>query len=314
MITDSYKLIFRFLKSENQSLRSLFVFSIAGNVLLLSIPFIIQQLVEQYSILVFQQATVFLILLAMIFLGGITVMRIFQMHLSERLQRRLFLKGAERVKKNILNQNVKGHQLSLSKINYFFESVNLQKSLIPLIIDGSTLAVQSAIVFILISFYHPLFFLYSALIGGGLYFVLVVMGKKTELLSYEESAKKYAVLSSLQSLANVENYTQISESTKLSNALLDYFETREARYKLFFRQSVGILLIKVTATIALLSLGGLLVVNNKMTIGQLVASELIITNLLISLFKFTYLLDYWYDSLVGLKKLETELPVDGEKQ
>ncbi len=307
MISSNYRMILDFLKPEKKSLKSMLVFSIVGNIFLLSIPFIIQQLVEQYALLVFQEPTIFLILIAMILLLGISVMRIMQMHLSERLQRRLFLKGALQIKAKIFNLKDQGNQLSLGKINYFFESVNLQKSLIPLIIDGLTLAIQAILIFTLISFYHPLFFIYSALILGALYFALISLGKKTEELSIEESKKKYNVVETLQILS-LKNKLAETDSSLFSDSLDSYFYTRELRYQSYFKQSVTILIIKIAASILLLALGGILVVSNKMTIGQFVASELIITNLLISLFKFTHLLDYWYDSLVAIHKINTYFP------
>ncbi len=303
----NYELVLRILKAEKISFRSIFIFSVVGNMLLLSIPFFISQLTEQFSILVFQQATFFLIVLAIIFLFGVAAMRLLQMNLSERLQRRLFLDGANRLRTKIFKAKQEGAAISLRKVNYLFESVNLQKSLIPLFIDGSTLAIQAIVVFILISLYHPLFMLYSALILGSLYFTLIVLGRETEQLSLAESQKKYAVFSHLQEIVQTQESDVKTQSAQLDEHLLSYFSTRDSRYKMYFKQSTIILLIKVIASAILLSLGGVLVVNNKMTIGQLIASELIVTNLLISLFKFTHLLDYWYDTVVALYKLETHL-------
>lgn len=311
MQADSFKQILKYLKLERQSLRSMLIFALVGNIMLLIIPFVIQQLVDQFSILVFQQATIFLILLALLALFGISIMRILQMHISERLQRRLFLKGVYSIKNKIVAQRKLKSNLGIDTINYVFESINLQKSLVPLIIDGLTLAIQSIIVFVLISFYHPLFFVYSALILLGLYFALIVLGRKTEALSLIESTKKYAVVNALQNMSLKNSDLEDKDLLSVENTLHDYFITRENRYQLYFRQSVTVLAIKIAASMMLLALGGFLVVKNQMSIGQLIASELIITNLLISLFKFTHLLDYWYDSHVGIHKLEKYFPDDG---
>lgn len=308
----NYKLVLRLLKSEQISFRSIFIFSVVGNMLLLTIPFFISQLTEQFSILVFQQATLFLIILAILFLFGVAAMRLLQMNLSERLQRRIFLDGTNRLRKKIFKYKQEGTQLSLQKVNYFFEYVNLQKSLIPLFIDGATLAIQAIVVFLLISLYHPLFMFYSILIIGSLYFVLVVLGRETETLSLAESQKKYAVISYLQKIAQSKEDDIKMESAELDEHLLNYFSVRDSRYSMYFKQSALILLIKVIASAVLLSLGGILVVNNKMTIGQLIASELIVTNLLISLFKFTHLLDYWYDTIVAVHKIDTQLSLGEE--
>lgn len=305
------KLLLQYLAPEKNSLKAMLVFSVASNIFLFSIPFVIQQLVEQYALLIFQEPTVFLILLAMILLVGISIMRILQMYLSERIQRRIFLRCTEQIKSSINNYKQHGTSLPIDKVNYFFESINLQKSLIPLIIDGLTLMVQASLIFVLISFYHPLFFIYSAIILGALYFALISLGRVTEKLSIEESDQKYAVVHKLQNLT-LNTQATAEDFETVSDKLVDYFTIRESRFQAYFKQSVTVLIIKVTASILLLGLGGILVVKNKMTIGQFVASELIITNLLISLFKFTYLLDYWYDTIVAVDKLQKHLPKKSE--
>lgn len=303
----NHKLILQYLMPEKNSLKAMLVFSIVSSVFLLSIPFIIQQLVEQYALLIFQEPTVFLIALAVVLLVGISIMRVLQMHLSERIQRRIFLRGTQQIKNSINDYKNQGTSLGLDKINYFFESISLQKSLVPLIIEGLTLSIQTTLIFTLISFYHPLFFIYSLLILGSMYFALIVLGRKTEQLSIEESVKKYAVLDKLQSLS-INSKAAETDFESMNDKLLDYFTVREDRYQAYLKQSITVLVIKISASVLLLGLGGILVVKNKMTIGQFVASELIITNLLISLFKFTYLLDYWYDTVVAVNKLNKYFP------
>jgi putative ABC transport system ATP-binding protein len=311
MSQTTHFVVLQFLKQNKKGIKAIFIFSLLGNIFLLAIPFIIQQLVEQYAILVFQQATFFLIVLAVIFLSGIAIMRVLQMHLSERLQRRIFLDGIRRLKNNIFSANKLDKKLDFKSTNYIFETVNLQKSLVPLIVDGSTLAVQTILVSLVISFYHPLFFLYSTLIFIGLYYVLIVLGKKTEMYALEESRRKYDIVDSLQKASNQTNLDTTAVSNEVEEKSYEYFVARELRYKYYFKQALYILVIKIVASVLLLSLGGLLVVKNRMTIGQFVATELIVTNLLISLFKVTYLIDYWFDTVVGIFKLEKFLP-DGD--
>ena len=125
-----FKDLFEYLKSDKQSIKSMLIFTAASSLLILSIPFLIQTLIQQYTLLVFQPSTIFLILLVGLFLISITIMRVLQMHLSEHLQRRLFLKAikdAQALAKKAHDQN---RPMSKKKWNYIFESIFLQKSLI----------------------------------------------------------------------------------------------------------------------------------------------------------------------------------------
>lgn len=274
------------------------VFASVSSVLILAIPFLIQTLIQQYTLLVFQPSTIFLIICISIFLAGITIMRVLQMHLSEYLQRRLFLNAiqdAQRLAKTAKDNN---QSMDKKKWNYIFESISLQKSLIPLFFDGFTFVLQVLLVLILISIYHPFFVIYSLALMFAFYWVTVVMGKKPLQFAIMESTRKHDLIYGLQA-----DNGEGSQGLDFEDQLLDYFLVREKRYTYYVRQAIGLFIIKILAAILLLVVGGLLVFKNQMTIGQLIASELIVTNLLISLFKFSNILDYYYDSAAAIKKL-----------
>jgi putative ABC transport system ATP-binding protein len=288
-----------YFKGDKKSIRAMLIFAAASSFLILSIPFLIQTLIQQYTLLVFQQSTVFLIFSIGLFLVGITTMRILQMHLSEYLQRRLFLKSIEDVKNYVSKAHESGKSAHKKKFNYLFESISLQKSIIPLFFDGFTFLMQSVLVMILISIYHPFFVMYCIVLIAAFYWVAIVMGRKTFNLAVAESNKKYELIGELQAQS-----LDGAEDINVEAELLAYFTVREERYANYMRQSIGLFIIKILAATLLLIIGGILVFQNQMTIGQLIASELIVTSLLISLFKFSNILDYYYDSAVAIKKLK----------
>ena len=288
-----------YFKADKKSIRAMLIFATASSFLVLSIPFLIQTLIQQYTLLVFQQSTIFLVFSIGLFLVGITVMRVLQMHLSEYLQRRLFLKAIEDTKNYASKSHESKKSISKKKLNYIFESVSLQKSIIPLFFDGFTFLLQSALVMILISIYHPFFVIYCVGLVSAFYWVTIVMGKKTLYLAILESNKKYQLIEELQA-SSLERPGDINVEAEV----LEYFNLREQKYANYMRQSIGLFIIKILAATLLLIVGGVLVFQNQMTIGQLIASELIVTSLLISLFKFSNILDYYYDSAVAIKKLK----------
>ena len=75
---------------------------------------------------------------------------------------------------------------------------------------------------------------------------------------------------------------------------------------------------KVLVTAGLLAIGGILVLNQEMNIGQFVAAEIIILLIISSVEKLTLGLESFYDILTSLEKLgqvvDKELePQEGEK-
>lgn len=297
------QLLFQLLVSEKINIRAFFIFSIASSILLLAIPFGIQSLVEQLTLLYFQQSTLFLLICITLFLIGIGIMRALQLLLNERFQRRLFFDLANDLQHSLQVLN-KPHLNLQKKINHFFEIIALQKTSTYLIFDGLTLVLQTVIGLLIISIYHPLFFVYSACIAAALYYVLRVLGRGVFDLALKESKSKYEIVHHLQQMALNPSPTSNRQTEEL---LSQYLWARENKFRVHFKQSLGLVIIQIVASCLLLAIGGVLVFKQKMTLGQFIAGELIITNVLISIFKFSNILDYWYDSLVSVYKIDQTL-------
>lgn len=298
--------LFEYLAQEKSSIKSILLFAMTGNLLLLSIPFFIQIVLQQFSILIFQQSTFFLILIIFFSLIGIAILRMTQTHISERLQRRVFLFTLNKISQPLNNITTHQEKSSLNHLNYLNEGVTLQKNLIHLIIDGANLFLQAIIVVLLISIYHPFFILYSILLLAAIFGSIIFLAKPAFNSAMAESDSKYELMNQMQNLSLSPTSPEVAKVT-IDNLTTDYFLKREAAFKIYFKQSIIILLIKVIASILLISAGGLLIINNQMSIGQLFASELLITSLLISLFKLTSLLDYWYSTLISFYKINKQI-------
>ncbi len=297
------QLLLQLLISEKINIRAFFIFSVASSVLLLAIPFGIQSLVEQFTLLYYQQSTLFLLICITFFLVGIGVMRGLQLLLNERFQRRIFYDAAKDMQ-HALQILDKTNASVQKKINHFFEIITLQKTSTYLIFDGLTLVLQTILGLLIISAYHPLFFVYSLCIVAALFYVLRILGSGVFDLALKESKYKYDIVHHLQQIAQNPTPTAHLETDDL---LSQYFWARENKFRVHFKQSVGLVIIQIVASCLLLAIGGILVIKQKMTIGQLIAGELIITNVLISIFKFSNILDYWYDSLVSIYKIDQTL-------
>ncbi len=89
-----------------------------------------------------------------------------------------------------------------------------------------------------------------------------------------------------------------------------YLTARRAHFRVLFRQHVGALALQVVLGALLVVVGGLLVMNKQLTLGQLVAAQLIVSGVLVGFSKVGKQLEALYDMLAALDKLEllTELP------
>ena len=82
-----------------------------------------------------------------------------------------------------------------------------------------------------------------------------------------------------------------------------YLVARENHFKILVLQFVQMIGFKVLVTAGLLLIGGLLVLNQEMNIGQFVAAELIILLVITSVEKLILGLESFYDVLTSLEKL-----------
>jgi ABC-type bacteriocin/lantibiotic exporter with double-glycine peptidase domain len=299
------------LARERTQVYSVLSLAVAVNVFLLAIPLAIQTAVNQFTLHLYSQPTVFLLL---VFLGLLLVsslMRAAQTRLVEYLQRRLFADSVVELVRVVPELKPSAFHTPRPQVlaPMFFEAVSIQKSMASILIDGFQLGLQTALGLLLISFYSPVFFVYSFFLGFSIYLVVFVLGRGALDAALLESKKKYAVMDWIDEMAvkpllfRGERARAFAE-TRAAKLMEDYFSYRSKYFQIVYKQEVGLLLISVFASVILLGVGGFLVVRDTLSIGQLVATEIIITNILLGLFKFSKLLSAWYLAAVAAGKMD----------
>eukprot|EP00903_Cladosiphon_okamuranus_P000691 g689.t1 len=102
-------------------------------------------------------------------------------------------------------------------------------------------------------------------------------------------------------------------SLSKTNDLVDgYLTARGNHFRVLVNQYGYIVVFKTMVTAVLLALGGILVIDNQITIGQFVAAEIVVLLILSSVEKVILTLADVYDLLTGLEKMGyfTDLPLD----
>jgi ABC-type bacteriocin/lantibiotic exporter with double-glycine peptidase domain len=97
----------------------------------------------------------------------------------------------------------------------------------------------------------------------------------------------------------------------------EYISARRLHFRVVWRQTVFSLGLQVIASTILLGIGGFLVIDRQLTLGQLVAAELIVALVVASVSKLGKYAESYYDLMAGAEKigLITDLPMerpDGE--
>ena len=132
--------------------------------------------------------------------------------------------------------------------------------------------------------------------------------KKGLETSLKESKSKYKVAHWIQEIARSLVSFKLSGNTSLAMKRNDelttqYLNDRENHFKVLLLQFIQMIGFKVLVTAGLLIIGGLLVLNQKMNIGQFVAAEIIILLVISSVEKLIKVLEIFYDVLTSLEKI-----------
>ncbi|SDK31115.1 ABC-type bacteriocin/lantibiotic exporter, contains an N-terminal double-glycine peptidase domain [Catalinimonas alkaloidigena] len=310
---------YRMLKAERRDITYIYIYAIAAGLITLSLPLGIQAIIGLISGgLVFNSVVVLISLVIVgVFLSG--ALQVMQLTLVEILQRRLFAKAAfefsyrvPRVKLEAWN----GHHPP-ELMNRFFDVVTVQKGLPKVLIELTAAALQILFGLVLLAFYHPFFVFFGLALLLYLFLIFYFTGTKGLETSLTESKYKYRIAYWLQELArNVTTFKLTGRSNlalqKTDHLLDGYLRYRKKHFKVLLTQFINIVTFKTIITGSLLVLGTLLVVDRQITLGQFVASEVIIVLILGAVEKTILSMETIYDTLTGVEKIAqvTDLPLE----
>ena len=308
----------RFVALESAELWALVLYAVVLGGLSLAVPVAVQVLVNTIA---FGSVLQPLVILSLLLLGVLLfagLVQVIEWYAVEVLQRRLFVRVAEDFARRIplLSYGVHDRLDARELTNRFFEVVSLQKALGTLFVDALGLALRTFVGLLLLGFYHPALLAFNAALIAALGVVLM-LGYGAVATAQQESAAKYKVAAWLEAVAQrpalFKGATAGTIAATQADALIrSYLTARRQHYTRVFRQLVGGVGVQIGTLVAVLGLGGWLVMEGELTLGQLVAAELVVGIIGNGFLKLGKHLETVYDLLASLDKLGKviDLPVD----
>lgn len=305
------KLILSLLRWERKEIAVALTYGLGVGLLSLAIPVGVQTLVSTVNFGSLSQPVVFLVIAVFVGLAAGAVLRAIQIRIVELLQKRFFAQIALELAYRIprLHLDSKTHSRFPELVNRFFDVLTVQKSSATLLLEGFALALQIALGLVLLAFYHWFLLAFALVMVLAIAGILFVLGRGAVVSSIEESVQKYRVAAWLEELADRPLLFRSRPAREMALARADevvnsYLAARSSHFRILMRQVIGSLALQAIASSVLLGLGALLVVKNQLTLGQLVAAEIVVTTALGSLAKFQKHLEAFYDLVAALDKLE----------
>jgi ABC-type bacteriocin/lantibiotic exporter with double-glycine peptidase domain len=309
------------LKLEKKAVRQVLYYAIFSGLVALTLPLGIQAIIN--LIQGAQVSTSWIVLVVLVTLGVsfVGVLQLMQMRIIETIQQRIFTRASFEFTyrfPKIKMQELR-HYYPPELANRFFDTLNIQKGLAKILVDVPAAVLQILFALILLSFYHPFFIAFGILLLLLIYIVFRFTAQKGMETSLSESKHKYKVAHWIQEVARVVVSFKLSGKTSLAlnknDDLVDeYLEARENHFNVLVLQFIQMIGFKVLVTGGLLLIGGLLVLNQEMNIGQFVAAEIIILLVIASVEKLILGLEPFYDVLTSLEKMGQVVDKELESQ
>ncbi len=307
------------IRLDRSDLWLLLTYTILTGIFALAVPLAAQALVNTIAAGISAQPLVVLTLLVGVGLLIAGCLKLAQIKLVELFQQRVFARVALDLGVRLprIRQSALADQYAPELVNRFFDTLTIQKTGAKILLDGLAAALQAIVGLVLISFYSPFLLLFGVVLLVAFLFICFVLGIGGLRTSIHESVQKYKVAEWLEELARCHisfkmDGVQPFLTARTDQLVLNYIHARTQHFSVVWRQSVGNYLFQALASAGTLGIGGWLVINRSLTLGQLVAAELIVVSVLMALDKLVRLADQVYDLLTALDKVGhiTDLPME----
>ena len=298
------------LKLDKRDISQVFFYAIFAGLVSLSLPLGIQAIINLIQSGRVSVSWIVLVIIVIIGVALVGILSIMQLRITENLQQKIFVRSSfefgYRLPKIKFEELYNQYPPELA--NRFFDTITIQKGASKLLIDFSTAILQIVFGIILLSLYHPFFIFFGLILLLLLYIIFKFSYNSGLSTSLKESKYKYKVVSWLQEIAR-NNFSFRKETSfefalnKNNNLVSQYLDYRERHFEIIKRQYFQLIIFKVIITAGLLFIGGYLVLNQKMNIGQFVAAEIIILLVINSVEKIVVGLETLYDVLTAVEKI-----------
>lgn len=276
-----FGLLFRL---ERRILALIISYSLAIGLFALIVPLTVQELTNTFA---FAIQTVTIVTLASVMIVGLLLVgafRTLQYYAVEVLERRLFARVAIAMAQQIPHMQFMGFRPRYA--NHFLETSYMQRALSVLLVDLINVVVGGAVGMTILVFYHPYFLLYNAVLFAGfnVVFLLSYGGLKATI---NMSHAKYDTLHWMQEISyNLLHFKAADSQAVLMRRTDDligkYIEARQTRFGILVRQYLGSAVWQALAHGGLIATAAWLLSIGQLTLGQLVAAEVVVGGLLAS--------------------------------
>lgn len=319
-LTKFFRIFFNILKPEANFYWLAGVYGVGISLLSLATPISVQMLINTIANTALAAPLVMLSLTLFGLLLISSLIYALRIHLMEVFARRFYARMVAEISLiSVYAQNPFFSDIKASPLfNRYFDVVYVQ-SLIPvLFIGGFTVLLQIAVGFVLVSLYHPYFLGFTLVMIALIWVVWLTWGASALRTGIDLSHAKHQTAGWLQSIGGSNGFFKSQRRIDYALDKTDdftrvYITQRKRHFRHLFSQTIAFLFMYAVASAALLGLGGWLVIENQLTLGQLVAAELVLSAAFLGVAQLGGYLGYFYDLFAAIEEISQFYDVEQEQ-
>lgn len=307
----------RFFQEERRILVLVVSYSLVIGLFSLIVPLTVQELVNTFSFAIQPVMIVTLAIIMVVVLAFVGLFKALQHYAVEVLQRRLFVRTAFAMAQKLPHIRLQGFKPQVS--NLFMETSFMQRALSVLLVDLVHVIVGGFVGMTILVFYHPYFILFDLVLLLGFTLIVFVLSRGGLRTTIAMSHAKYEVLHWMQEISRNLLHVKATDSRELLIQKTDqltatYIEYRRARFAVLLRQFMASVGGQALAHSGNLALAGWLLSIDQLTLGQLVAVEVVVGSLLLNFDAVVKSIGHVYFFFTSLEELEAFFALPREER
>lgn len=301
------KLNFIFNLIDNSALLSLIIISTITSLLFLVIPVTAQALVNFIAFGHLMRPVLILSIMVLVLIIGAGLLNLWHNIIIEIIQQKIIVNSSLKLTKHfsaLSYHSIIAHD-NQKEVNKFFDIVVVTKALGGILSYGINLSLQVFFGLIVLLIYHPYFIIFDIFMLACLLTIILVPYKTAKITAYQECVEKHGIAEWFDEIVlsrylfkflNLPNFL-IKET---DNRLVNFLKNRNRHFRQLIKYQIGLFVLASISSSILLGLGGYLVINNQLSLGQLVASEIILGSIVYALNQFIKVLEDYFDLMASL--------------
>ena len=319
-LREFFRTFFRILKPEASFYWLAIVYGLGISLLSLATPISVQFLINTVAN---TQLTAPLFMLSLTLFGLLLLFGLLyslRVHLMELFARRFYARLVAEISLiSVYAQNpFFADNTRIWLFNRYFDVINVEKAIPVLFIGGYSVVLQVAVGFVLVSLYHPLFLVFTIVMSALIWVIWLLWGGRAIRTAIDLSHAKHETAAWLESLGGSNGFFKSRRRVdyaldRTDDYTRNYIEQRKRYFGNTFAQTIAFVVLYAAASAVLLGLGGWLVIQGQLSLGQLVAAELVLSTAFFGVAQLGTYLTYFYDLCAAVEEISLFHDVEQEE-